>query len=71
MCAEEPEDTEGLGFREEGIEEAAEFPLGQVGAHCSLQNKDSIFGWLFGFVDGTFDASANLICLFLSVHLSA
>ena len=44
MCAEEPEDTERFGFGEEGVEEAAESPLGQVGAHCSVQNKDSILG---------------------------
>ena len=59
MCAEEPEDTERFGFGEEGVEEAAEFPLGQVGAHSSVQNEDSIFG-----VDEPFDVSANLVRVF-------
>nr|CAB3469646.1 unnamed protein product [Digitaria exilis] len=30
MCAEEPDDTERLGLGEEGVEEAGEFPSGQV-----------------------------------------
>ncbi|CAN6190493.1 unnamed protein product [Urochloa humidicola] len=34
MCAEEPEDTEKRGFGEEGIEDAAEFPLAQMERVC-------------------------------------
>jgi hypothetical protein len=68
MCA---EDTEGVVFGVEEVEEAAEFPPGQVGARCSVQNKDSVLGGCLVAIDETFDASANLICLFLSLHLSA
>jgi hypothetical protein len=42
-----------------------------VGARCSVQNKDSVLGGCLVAIDETFDASANLICLFLSLHLSA